>query len=352
MKKLFLFLTACIVSVCAAAQFNQVVWQNGRIMYGHPISCIDSILYDMSGTLDGDTLHLILPRTTHDTVYIHDTVYQSSGTPVDPPQPIDTIFEYPEVPLDPSQPLSGWFSISRSKYVRFSSGNLQYTRSTDTWSFATHQYDFLAPDTGNVQTDTLDDKIDLFGWSGSTATAKWGVGIATDPDDYSGDFTDWGANIGDGNTWRTLTRDEWVYLFASRPSDLVGIACIRINRNKFINGLIILPDAWYCPAGITFKSGFGISKYPHTAEDYAEYQTFTLGEWQRLEAAGAVFLPASGLRSATEYLNVNIGGDYWTATFKDETDCWCWEVTNSYTNVAYTRRSNGRAVRLVQEVNF
>ena len=27
---------------------------------------------------------------------------------------------------------------------------------------------------------------------------------------------DWGCTIGDGNTWRTLTKDEWTYLFNTR----------------------------------------------------------------------------------------------------------------------------------------
>ena len=76
MKKLF-FLLACVaMSVLSFGQDNQLVWANGRLLYGAPIESIDSLTYDEME--DVDTLHLLLPRTlikvVHDTVYIHDTV--------------------------------------------------------------------------------------------------------------------------------------------------------------------------------------------------------------------------------------------------------------------------------------
>ena len=69
----------------ATAQTNQVVGLNGKVLYGHPITTIDSMTYDMNGMMEGDTLHLIMPRSTvyvvHDTVvktntmYVRDTIY-------------------------------------------------------------------------------------------------------------------------------------------------------------------------------------------------------------------------------------------------------------------------------------
>lgn len=81
MKKVFLFLAMALIGAFATAQTNQVVWLNGKVLYGHPITTIDSMTYDMNGMLEGDTLHLIMPRSTmyvvHDTVRIvtKDTVY-------------------------------------------------------------------------------------------------------------------------------------------------------------------------------------------------------------------------------------------------------------------------------------
>lgn len=214
----------------------------------------------------------------------------------------------------------GEFSISETKKVAFAPGNLQYTQSTDTWSFASTQYEFLGID--NVVGGTVNfspifgddryngtglaDKIDMFYWS--TSTTNFGVG--TEPKDNS--FVDWGTNkIGNDvpNTWRTLTRDEWYYLRHTRPNanDLIGIA--QVNN---VNGLILLPDNWVCPAGVTFKVGF---RDDTEATSYATHQTFTADQWSKLETAGAVFLPATGVL----YDNGNVQqaqylGTYWTSS--------------------------------------
>ena len=200
------------------------------------------------------------------------------------------------------------FSVSPTKQVRFSPGNLQYTRSTNTWTFAEHQYDMLGTDNViggteqiisdygyNKESDALADKIDLFGWSGSTGSAKWGIITSIDYDNCSGDFADWGRNIGDGKTWYTLTNDEWNYLLNERShaDDLIGIARIKLNSSDYVNGLILLPDNWICPADISFRNGFSGT---YSVQAYADYQVFTLSDWQKLETAGAVFLPAAGGR--------------------------------------------------------
>ena len=182
----------------------------------------------------------------------------------------------PEEPEEPTPPAGiGTFSVSADKQVTFSKGNLQYTHSTNTWSFAKNQWDMIGTD--NVIGGTaFADKIDLFGWSGSTGFAKFGVSTSTDWENgYSGSFVDWGTNqiSSDApNTWRTLTEDEWEYLLNTRAnaSSLKGVA--QVNG---VNGLILLPDNWVCPAGVTFKSGF----YRNSGVDsYAAYQTFTAAE--------------------------------------------------------------------------
>ena len=255
------------------------------------------------------------------------------------------------------------FTVAEGKQVTFSGGNLQYTRSTQTWAFAEHQYDMLGTDNvdggGKVYDATygydktgsaLADKIDLFGWSGSTGSAKWGIGTSTDNSDYSGDFVDWGTNIGDGNTWYTLTADEWDYLLDERSdaNQLVGVARIQLGENKYTNGLVLLPDDWTCPAGVTFKSGFSNT---HSVQAYADYQTFTLADWQQLEAAGAVFLPASGFREGSFVGYVQSSGYYWSAT-PDVSDkaYYVYFTSDSYFSHNYgSNRNYGSAVRLVKD---
>ena len=242
------------------------------------------------------------------------------------------------------------FSVSAGKQVRFSPGNLQYSRSTGTWSFADNQYDMIGD--ANVSGSALADKIDLFGWSGSTGSAKWGISTSDDNSDYSGDFVDWGRNIGDGTTWYTLTYDEWDYLLDERPNanNLRGVARINLDSygSKYANGLVLLPDDWTCPAGVAFKSGFASD---YSVQAYADYQTFTLSDWQKLEAAGAVFLPASGYRYGSNVYDVQDDGYYWSAT-PYVSDYANFLYFNSYEARTYSDwyRDRGQAVRLVQDL--
>ena len=280
---------------------NQVVWHHGKVMYSSPIPMVDSITF-AAEIESSDTLHLILPRT----IIVHDTVIKEVIVEVH-----DTIYKCPDEPADPNAPLAGVFSVSADKQVRFSKGNLQCTiNGTDTaWVFAAHQYDMLGK--ANLNGSVLANTIDLFGWSGSTATAKWGISTSTNSSDYSGDFADWGQNIGDGKTWRTLTNDEWTYLRSTRAnaSNLIGVARINLDAGgtTYANGLILLPDTWTCPEDITFKSGFAST---NSVQAYADYQTFTLAQWEKLEAAGAVFLPASGSSAGSSINYVQNGGYY------------------------------------------
>ena len=343
MKQLF-FMFACVVmSVLAMGQDNQLVWANGRLLYGTPVAGIDSLTYDKMQ--DVDTLHLLLPRTlikvVHDTVYIHDTVYVETDCGGEGDTPSAGI---------------GVFSVSADKQVTFSKGNLQYTQSTNTWSFAGAQYEALGIDNvtggsvGSTYGDSkkgtaLADKVDLFGWS--TAATNFGVSTSEDHSDYSGSFVDWGTNkIGNDapNTWRTLTYDEWDYLRYSRTNanDLCGVA--QVNG---VNGLILLPDNWICPTGITFKSGFHSSI---GVDYYAAYQTFTADQWSKLEESGAIFLPAAGYRFGTNVDGVQFYGGYWSDTEYDSYIARYLTFHSGGASMNGNVRDCGLSVRLVKDI--
>ena len=238
----------------------------------------------------------------------------------------------------------GTFSVSADKQVTFSKGNLQYTQSTDTWSFADNQYDYLGEANIAIDADVLADKVDLFGWS--TSATNFGVSTSEDNNDYSGSFVDWGTNqIGSDapNTWRTLSYDEWYYLRYNRTNadNLVGVA--QVNG---VNGLILLPDNWTCPAGVTFKSGFHSS---YGVDYYAAYQTFTAAEWSKLEAAGAVFLPASGYRGGPDVNEVQYCSIYWSAT-EHNVGAYCLYFYSDEAYMHYGFRCTGWSVRLVKDL--
>ena len=213
-------------------------------------------------------------------------------------------------PNDPSTPGSGSFvakpfSVSATQMVTFSHGNLQYHPANNEWRFAPNQTDYIGDANANISA-TYNGWIDLFGWgTGNNPTNN-----STDYEDYP-TFVDWGVNkIGNDapNTWRTLTDEEWKYIINERSnaSNLKGVA--QVNG---VNGLILLPDNWTCPSGVTFKSGF---HEDYGIEYYAAYQTFGASEWSKLEASGAVFLPAADYRVGSGVDSVQDLGSYWSAT--------------------------------------
>ena len=256
------------------------------------------------------------------------------------------------------KPTSPYFSVSQTKYITFSPGNLQYTQSTNTWSFAENQWDMIGTDNvtdGSVSFESKDgyskegtalaDKIDLFGWS--TSATNFGVSTSEDKNDYSGSFVDWGTNtIGNDapNTWRTLTYDEWEYLLKTRPnaSSLKGV--VQVNG---VNGLIFLPDNWTRPAGVSFKSGFHSSS---GVDYYAAYQTFTAEQWSKLEAAGAVFLPAAGYRYSSYVYYVHFSGYYWSATEGYSYNAYDLSFYSDEAYMGSSGRNRGISVRLVKDL--
>lgn len=253
----------------------------------------------------------------------------------------------------------GVFSVGEGKTVTFSKGNLQYTQSTNTWSFADNQWDYIGTDNvtgGSVSSDPIDgdskkgtalaDKVDLFGWT--TSTTNFGVSTSTDEEnDYLGSFVDWGTNqIGADapNTWRTLTSEECSYLiyYRTNADDLFGVA--QVNG---VNGLILLPDNWLCPAGVTFKSG---EPSEHSVEAYGQYQAFTADQWSKLESAGAVFLPAAGRRYGSGVKSVQFYGYYWSATECGSKAVYLYFYSRQVDAVGSHYRYYGQSVRLVKDL--
>ena len=231
--------------------------------------------------------------------------------------------------------LSGAFSVAAGTQVHFSKGNLQYQASTDTWRFAENQYDYVGEGNANISS-TYDGWIDLFGWgTGNNPTSS-----STSYSNYS-TFIDWGINAisnggKEGDIWRTLTNDEWGYLFKTRNNASTLYGHSTVNG---ISGMIILPDDWQSVSEISFTSGSGI---------YSQ-NTYTTEQWSKMEAAGAVFLPAAGYRLGTAVRSVGSLVFYWSATLKDEDDAYNLNI-DSYTlfpQDGYSRHA-GLSVRLVR----
>jgi len=169
--------------------------------------------------------------------------------------------------------LSGRFTINASgDKVQFSQGNLQWS-GTNGWRFASNQWDFIGNNANNTSpTSSNESYMDLFCWG---ATGLNGVAPNTADSYLSGSSVlsgnnDWGTNM--GASWRTLTSDEWAYLFNTRASGSTvngtsnaryAFATIRTDVNSGINGIILFPDGVNFAASefTTLGTVNGVSSY-------------------------------------------------------------------------------------------
>ena len=226
--------------------------------------------------------------------------------------------------------LPGAFSVSSTKLVWFSQGNLQYQANstgateapyTGVWRFAEHQYDMIGSGNANIS-ESYTGWIDLLGWG----TGNNPTNSSTNSNDYS-TFTDWGINaISNGgntaNQWRTLTKDEWAYLLENHTKGWSTV--------NGVNGYVIRPD--------------GIS--------IAVAASYTDLEWIVEEVAGSVFLPAGNSRGGKTY-NTGSWGDYWSSIASNSDDAYYLYFNSGGHNPANSAcRWGGRSVRLVSETMF
>ena len=239
----------------------------------------------------------------------------------------------------------GVFSVSDTKKVTFSPGNLQYQASTDTWRFAEHQWDFIGEANKNIS-PTYSGWIDLFGWGTGDAPTK----TSTDDNDYS-TFTDWGINpISNGgntaNQWRTLTMKELIYIFEERKNAIDKYGAAKVND---VNGLVVLPDDWTLPYGCTFTAGMTNASYLY---DWSEVTNiYNSSQWELMENSGVVFLPASGSRYGTSVLNVGTHGSYWSSTLYNNINAHMLYIySNKFGSWGTSAPHGGESVRLVSEL--
>ena len=261
----------------------------------------------------------------------------------------------------PTGAIDGKFTINEDgDQVYFSQGNLQYIGSAATpyWKFADNQWDVLGTTTGQSSSSQNVDR-DLFGWgtsgwnSGNTYYRPWNTdksdgSLYGPPGPYN--LTGWYANadwgvynpISNGgnqaNQWRTLTQPEWAYIFNTRTtSSGIRYAMAKVND---VNGVILLPDDWS-------SDTYGLNNTNSTGASFSS-NTISASQWSTLEQAGAVFLPAAGVRGGTSVNVVGSYGSYWSASYYSSNNARFVYFSDSVLGMGYSNyRYSGRSVRLV-----
>ena len=197
------------------------------------------------------------------------------------------------------------FTIGDDRRVMLAPGNLQYQASTNTWRFATCQYQYVGDEEGERSEGNVyyegakcnnseisadySGWIDLFGWgTGDNPTLH-----TTNSEDYM-TWVSWGVNeihykdtYYQAGTWRLLNSTEWDYLLFRRQNAKVKHVKATVSG---VFGIIFLPDEWEAPDGIVIDH-----------QNEVVCNVFNANEWQLLERNGAIFLPAAESRTGADY---------------------------------------------------
>ena len=269
----------------------------------------------------------------------------------------------------------GRFTINaEGSQVLFAHGNLQAvcssadgydnTQETFTWRFAANQWECIggysssgggtATGNNNINGDgslSTAGTVDLFNWVGAssslTGNAAYGINNASGQGNVAGEGlkTDWGTMFGAG--WRTLSKDEWNYVFNTRKTSS-GVRYAKATVNG-VAGVILLPDDWSTSYYNTLAS-------TNTAGVNFSANTINSDNWTNsLEAHGAVFLPAAGYRSSDKVLDKGTKGFYWSSSSENAENAYCLKFDGSSEESSIQVQSsddrvNGYSVRLVKDV--
>ncbi|MBR4838664.1 MAG: hypothetical protein IK004_09620 [Bacteroidales bacterium] len=253
------------------------------------------------------------------------------------------------------------FSLSATKRVLFASGNVQHVynaeKRTWIWKFAEHQYDMLDNDDVQIKEGRCD--RDRFGW-----------GTGNNPDNMShsnsdypqstNEFVDWGRNFPEGGSypWFAPKCVEWRYLMFQRTTtELNGVYNARYARARVngVKGVILFPDVYSHPVGVTLPTVNSINYTNNNGNGSYSDNNYTEDDWNKMAASGAVFLPITGQRVYSGGWNIsyleNGDGHYWSQCDLDDPVHACNLYFTDYRPYVQDKddKCKGFAVRLVRE---
>ena len=258
-----------------------------------------------------------------------------------------------------SKTLSGEFYVSDTEKVRFTRGNLFWDGKT--FGMEANQYDYRTWPAVGANNSCIGGQVvetpafttGLFYWSktksityAKTYTDNDNDGSRSTADAFA--LTKTAEHDAAIKGYDVLTTTEWYYLLNRRANAPLkyGLATITgVGGDEGVCSLILLPDDWALPSGCSFTAGKG---------DGYSANSYPASDWQKMEKAGAVFLPASGYRHGATLHSVGSCGYYWSASPYAEAAFGAGGLYFDSGNVAAYAgrifRDSGRAVRLVKRI--
>ena len=230
--------------------------------------------------------------------------------------------------------ITGIFSTAEGTKVAFSKGNLQYRPADGKWRFAEHQWDY-AGESGAGWTD-------LFQWE----PGDWGGNIRI--------FEYFRPSVVDGE-FRSLSADEWNYLLNTRTTKsghrwFTGTLKWDRNTGESTNGLFLLPDSfvWHESYGKEPSA----AQYDQVTTGYTVDNTIG-ARFDKLEAAGVVFIPYAGQRVGTNVSDIGDKLYLWTRTIGGEAGTAKCVECHVAGGISINEQSveNGFGVRLATDLN-
>ena len=342
-----------ITNCLSTGTFTQGNWQGGGVhtncyLKQYPTDLTTGCSWATDEALADGTIATALQAGREEEIWVQDgdsPMLKLFASEIAPEEP--TVWENGVLP--------GKFSINANgDQVFFSQGNLQYQATTDIWRFAICQSDYIGANNTYIS-ETYDDWVDLLQWgAGDNPTTIVTYTYNT--------FVEFGSHAisNGGNTpdaWRTMTKDEWVYIFCGRTNaeSLFGLGAVN-----GVNGVIILPDNWTTPDDLTFNPSteHGLTwlsdgYYRSNTADGYSHNVYTSEQWTTMETNGAVFLPSAGVRY---FGSRNIGligteGYYWSSTKTGSTHANIMTFSANILNPQHNGMQDyGHSIRLVQAV--
>lgn len=252
-----------------------------------------------------------------------------------------------------------YFSVSATKKVFFTKGNLYWDKSSASYKMESNQYDYRNFNSktddkaviNGVQTITPANTVGSLFWVANTDGTNapyndsFNTSVTYSTSNYL--FTNASADTpnasfivaGETGKYRTLSDSEWSYLLNTRSGNKFAKA-----KYKNVNGLLIFPDNY---SGTT--SGSGIATVNGSTDAYPS-GNITDAVWTELENAGAVFLPATGYRDGGQIKQPE-SGLYWASTFGSSPQAKNLFFSASSLSIGTGNRNFARAIRLVYDAN-